>query len=155
MKEKKLEENLININLKKYLYYLSIFTIFANILLMIFLPYVVRYFNTLLSFDYKKILIFLYITEIPFTIVLICIFMLCKKLFLSKQFDKGIIKYLDYIIIACFVEAVLYSIALILSKYLIILFIIASIFVVFLFTSIIKQIILDGIVYYEDSKGTI
>ncbi|MEG0308114.1 MAG: DUF2975 domain-containing protein [Clostridium sp.] len=149
-----------NILFRKLLYVIAVLSTVITIVGGITLPVLVNcYTKNILSIGLKEgigIIVFLYITYVPFLIILMSVMRLSKRLLQGKPFCKESIKELKIISICSFIDFIVYFIgAVFIYRNLLSLAIMFSALMVFIISSIVRELIGNGIELQEEIDLTI
>lgn len=144
---------------RKILYIVSVLSVVITIIAGATLPNIVNWYLGNIStagLDIGGIKIFLYITYIPFLLILISVMKLSGKLLKGSPFCKESIKSLKVISICSFIAFVTYLAGTIfLYKNLICIVITFATMMVFIISSVVRELINNGIELQEENDLTI
>jgi len=144
---------------RKILYIVSVLSVVITIIAGATLPNIVNWYLSNIStagLDIGGIKIFLYITYIPFLLILISVMKLSGKLLKGSPFCKESIKSLKVISICSFIAFVTYLAGTIfIYKNLICMVITFATMMVFIISSVVRELINNGIELQEENELTI
>lgn len=138
---------------RKFLYVVSIICVGILIGAMIFLPNIVRWYfaNVWAETDYKFMVIFLYLAAVPFLIIGISVVKLSKRLVDEKVFYKSSMRELKIISICSLIDFLIFFIgAFFIYKNLLCIAIMMGTLMVFIISSIVRELIGSGIELQEE-----
>ncbi len=148
-----------NMLFRKILYIVSVLSVVITIIAGATLPNIVNWYLSNIStagLDIGGIKIFLYITYIPFLLILISVMKLSGKLLKGSPFCKESIKSLKVISICSFIAFVTYLAGTIfIYKNLICMVITFATMMVFIISSVVRELINNGIELQEENELTI
>lgn len=143
------------------LYGLSIMCVTLVVIATVFLPKIVEwYFNNYIALEAGisegEVVIFLYFAAIPFLFIGLAVVKLSKRLLQGKVFNKESIKSLKVISTCAFIDFIVFFIgAFFIYRNLICIVIMMGTLLVFIITSIVRELIERGIELQEDVDLTI
>lgn len=150
--------NLKNKILKKVIFIVAIMSFIITIVAAVFLPRLVIWYGENVR-EYlmdSSILTFLYITMIPFLVILIEVIKLSKALVDGLAFNKKSIKSLKVINISAFIDFIIYLIATaFIYRNLVCLVITVATFMVFMISIIVLELVKNGIELQEEVDLTV
>lgn len=152
--------NLKNMLFKKLLYIVSVLSVAITIVAGATLPNIVNWYLSNISNDGLDmgggVKVFLYITYIPFLLILISVMRLSGKLLKGSPFCKESIRELKMISICSFIAFVTYLIgAIFIYRNLICIIITFATMMVFIISSVVRELINNGIELQEENDLTI
>ncbi|WP_072985974.1 hypothetical protein [Clostridium cavendishii] len=138
---------------KYFLCILSIISMVASGIVTLLLPVLSgmysKIFNTQITMD---IIIFIWITIVPLYAILISFYRISILLLTMKGFENSTIKQIQIVKIASAIEFILYIYACIRYKNILPFIILCGTIIIYLLSALIKEILVDGQKYYEDSN---
>jgi len=152
--------NLKNMLFRKLLYIISVLSVVITIIAGAILPNIVNwYLSNISSIGLEiggSVKVFLYITYIPFLLILISVMKLSGKLLKGSPFCKESIKDLKIISICSFIAFIVYLIgSVFIYKNLICVIITFATMMVFIISSVVRELINNGIELQEENDLTI
>lgn len=144
------------ITMKKILSFLSLAGIVGTFILASFLTQLVKmyegYRGVNISFD---ILVFLWVSMIPLVILLYELYRISKFLDNNSGFEIRTIKSIQVVKVCAAIEFVWYIFGLIKYRKLEVFIVLMGTAIVYVFAALVKEVLVEGRRYYEDSKLSI
>lgn len=147
-----------NILFRKILYIVAVLSVLTTIIGGCFIPSITKwYYNNFTNLDVPQFMVvFLYITIIPFLLILIEVMKLSKSLLKDSYLNKETIYRLKRISIYAFVEFIIYLIATTFVYSNLVFFVITiATLMIFMITAVIKELVSTGIELKEENDLTI
>lgn len=146
-----------NKTMRNIIYIVSLFSTAVTIIALIFLPNLLQWYgsNILNSTIDKKILLLLYITGIPFLIILISVVKLSKALMKKRAFSKESLKELKLISICSCIDFLIFLGTIFVYKTVLCFVVMAAAFTVFMISFIVMELINNGIELQSEVDLTI
>lgn len=139
--------------IKKAMIALSLLSIAAVIIAVLFLPRMVDYYqdltNTVLGYSY---VIFMWITSVPFIVMLVFFFIISLSLNRENIFSGKVLRYIGSIQICLLIEVILYLYGAIYYRLILTMVILLGIIILLVLATLFKEVVKDGQEYYTDSN---
>ena len=139
--------------IKKSMIGLSILSIAAVVIAVIFLPFLVDYYqdltNRVLGYTY---VIFMWITSVPFIVMLVYFLLISLSLNREKVFADKVLRYIGGVQICLLIEIALYLYGVIWYRFVLTMVILLGVVILLVLATLFKEVVKDGKEYYTDSS---
>lgn len=141
----------------KILYGLSALSVVITVAAILTLPWLVRWYAENITgapISYS-VIIFIYLTLFPFLTILIAVLKLSRNLMKGNPFTRNSLEQLKAVSICSAIDFLLYCAGVYFFRNLVCVVVLAGTIMVFLFSSVIKELISNGIELKEENDLTI
>lgn len=142
---------------RKILYILSVFSVVMTTAAILTLPWLVRWYakNIVFVTIPFSVTVFIYLTLFPFLTILIAVVKLSRNLMKNNPFSQNSLDQLRAISICSALDCLLYIIGVFFYRNLLCIVVLAGTIMVFLISSVVRELITNGIRIKEENDLTI